>query len=87
MADVEITCADGRPLKELSNLLKARTKWLGETSEQACAAVMIDVLVSLRATTKVAKPSKREIELTDTNIVPSFTGGRKSPKFCLRQGK
>lgn len=87
MALVEVTCADGRQLAALSKLIEQRSKWLNETAEQACAACMIDVLVSLRAVTKVAKPSKNEIVLSDTSLKPSITGGKKSPVFCLRIGK
>lgn len=47
---------------------------------------MLDVLVSIRALTAVAKPSKKEIDMTITPLKPSFTGGRNAPKFCLRNG-
>ena len=87
MALVEVTCADGRPLAALSRLIKERSRWLNETAEQACAACMIDVLVSLRAVTKVAKPNKKEIALSDTSLKPSMTGGKHSSIFCLRIGK
>ena len=87
MALVEVTCADGRPLAALSRLIEERSRWLNETAEQACAACMVDVLVSLRAVTKVAKPNKKEIALSDTSLKPSMTGGKHSPTFCLRIGK
>ena len=86
MAEVSITCADGRPLSELAKLIEQRSKWLNETAEQSCTATMLDVLVSIRALTEVAKPNKKEINITITALKPSFTGGRKSPKFCLRNG-
>lgn len=89
MADVQvsITTADGKPLAELSKLIEQRSKWLNETAEQSCTATMLDVLVSLRALTTTAKPSKREIVLEETSLVPSFTGGRDNPQFCLRLGQ
>lgn len=89
MADVEITCGDGRPLAEFTKLLEERGKWLHETAEQSCSACMIDVLLSLRALTVVAAPRKIEVELNmyPTTLVPSCTGGRKHPRFCLRQGR
>lgn len=62
-------------------------RWLNETAEQSCTATLMDVLVSLRALTKVAHPKKSEIQLHETPLVPSFTGGRENPKFCLRNGK
>lgn len=79
MAEVSVTCANGKPLDALAKLLEQRKKWLNETAEQSCAATMLDVLVSIRALTAVAKPSKKEIQMTLTNLKPSFTGGRKSP--------
>ena len=88
MATISITCADGKPLSELSKLIEQRSKWLNETAEQSCAACMIDVLVSLRALTKTAKPSKKEIAVADTPLKPSFTSvGKGSYQFCLRIGK
>ena len=47
---------------------------------------MLDVLVSIRALTAIAKPNKKEIEMSVTSLKPSFTGGRNAPKFCLRNG-
>ena len=87
MALVEVTCANGRPLAALSRLIEERSRWLNETAEQSCAACMIDVLISLRAVTKVAKPNKKEIALADTSLKPSITGGKHSSSFCLRLGK
>ena len=84
---VSITTADGKPLAELSKLIEQRSRWLNETAEQSCTATMLDVLVSLRALTTTAKPNKKEIVLEDTNLVPSFTGGRDNPQFCLRLGQ
>ena len=86
MAEVEVTCANGKPRDALAKLLEQRKKWLNETAEQSCAATMLDVLVSIRALTAVAKPKKSEIKMAVTPLKPSFTGGRKTPKFCLRNG-
>ena len=86
MVAISIECADGRPLSALTDLIKARAKWMHETAEQSCAATMLDVIVSLRALTAVAKPKKSEIRLIVTQLRPSFTGGRNAPKFCLRNG-
>lgn len=86
-ATVQITCADGKPIAELSKLIEQRSKWLNETAEQSCAACMLDILISLRALTAIAKPSKKEIVVSQTSLKPSFTGGKQSPVFCLRLGK
>ena len=49
---------------------------------------MIDVLVSLRALTTVAKPNKKEIAVAETALKPSYTStGKNQHKFCLRLGK
>lgn len=88
MAYVSVTCGDGRPIEELTKLIQQRSKWLNETAEEACAACMIDVLVSLRALTKTAKPKKNEIVVEETSLTPSYTTVAKgSYQFCLRQGK
>lgn len=87
MAYVEITCADGRPIQALAQLIQQRSKWLNETAEQSCAATMLDVLVSLRALTSVAKPNKKEIHVEASNLMPSFYGGKGHARFCLRLGK
>lgn len=88
MVQVSVTCADGRPIQALANLIEQRSKWLNETAEQSCAACMIDVLVSLRALTKVANPKKKDIEIEATAFKPSYTRiDPAKPTFCLRTGK
>lgn len=87
MVYVDITCANGRPIQELTKLIEQRSKWLNETAEESCAACMIDVLVSLRALTTVAKPKRTEIKISATTLTCSFTthGKKKIPR--LRLGK
>ena len=49
---------------------------------------MIDILVSLRALTAVAKPNKREVSIETTSLNLSFTqNGKSKPRPCLRIGK
>lgn len=86
MAFVSVTCANGQSLDALTRLIQERSKWLKESAEQSVTATLMDVLVSLRALTKVASPKKNEIKLQATSLVPSFTGGREKPTFCLRNG-
>lgn len=57
-APVRITTEGGRPVEALSRLIEARSKWLHETTEDACAAVAIQVLKSLRSATREASPEK-----------------------------
>lgn len=88
MAEVSITCADGRPIQELSKLIEQRSKWLNETAEQSCAATMLDVLVSLRALTLTANPKKNEIVISETSLIPSYTTVSKGRrKLCVRLGR
>lgn len=88
MAYVNVTCADGRPIQALTKLIEQRGKWLNETAEQSCAAVMLDVLVSLRALTTTAKPKRNEIHIENSSLVLSFERiGKGKPRPCLRNGK
>ena len=52
-ADIE-----GRTLEEFAKLVEARKKYLNETTEQSIAACSINFLKSIRAQTKIAKPTK-----------------------------
>ena len=79
---------DGRPLAELSRLIVARSRWLGESARDSVRATAVTFLQSLRALTKLAKRNGEKIELTPSNLlVPSFRrwGGKTRP--CLRVGK
>lgn len=88
MAYVNVTCADGRPVQALTKLIEQRGKWLNETAEQSCAAVMLDVLVSLRALTTTAKPKRNEIHIENSSLILSFERiGKGKPRPCLRNGK
>lgn len=87
MTTVEATCADGRTLQEFAKLLEARQKYMNETSEDACAAIAIDALKSIRAMTKKATNSSvvKNIEVTQlAYLYPSFTIDGGTKKFCLR---
>lgn len=88
MAYVTVTTQDGRPAKALAKLIEQRSRWLNETAEQSCAAVMIDILVSLRALTSVAKPKMSEIKIESTSLKLSYEqNGKSKPRPCLRLGK
>ena len=85
-----VTCktASGKSLEELSRLIALRVERLGEMTKDAVIAAAIDVLVSLRADTRVAVPGKsvdpprRITPRRDLHI--SFRGGTRIP--CLRVG-
>lgn len=79
---------DGRPLSELSRLIVARSRWLGESARDSVRATAVTFLQSLRALTRIAKRNGEKIELVPSNLlVPSFRrwGGKSRP--CLRVGK
>ena len=46
---------DGHALHELSRLIVARSRWLGESARDSVRATAVTFLQSLRALTKVAK--------------------------------
>lgn len=78
---VDIRFADGRSIAELDGLLKERMQWLGQSAQQGIIAASMNTLVSLRATTKVAKVKKRDIEVEmDDTLIPSFAAKR----ICVR---
>lgn len=79
---------DGRPLAELSRLIVARSRWLGESARDSVRATAVTFLQSLRALTRMAKRNGEKIELVQSNmLVPSFRrrGGKSRPG--LRVGK
>lgn len=78
----------GRALDELSRLIVARSKWLGESARDAVRATAVTFLQSLRALTKTAKKTGEKVEVVASSLlVPSFRrwGGKSRP--CLRVGK
>lgn len=97
MASVTVTCDNGRPVQELARLIEQRAKWLKQTAEESCTACMMDVLVSLRALAKEARPKKAEIKLKATTLRVGWRrdGGRNHPvlktsgyaEYTLQQGE
>ena len=81
MASITVTCDNGRPVEELAKLIDQRAKWLKQTAEQSCTACMMDVLVSLRALAKEARPKKAEIKLKSTTLRVGWRrdGGKNHP--------
>lgn len=86
MASITVTCDNGRPVQELARLIEQRAKWLRQTAEESCTACMMDVLVSLRALAKEARPKKAEIKLQQTSLKVGWKrdGGINRP--ILRNG-
>lgn len=87
MTTVEATVGNGRTLEEFAKLLEARQKYLNETTEDACAAIAIDALKSIRAITKKATKSTvvKEVKVNQiSSLYPSFMSEGGGKKFCLR---
>lgn len=77
--------SDGQTLKQFADLLQQRMKYMHETARDSIAACAINALKSIRAATKVAKPSKVKVDLKkDVALYCACTtkGGKKFP--CLR---
>lgn len=63
---------EGKPLAVLSDLIRQRQKYLGESAQDAVIATGIDALLSIRALTKVAK---KRIPKSDVRF------GREDPQY------
>lgn len=65
-----------------------RRQELGETTKQACVAITIDTLKSLRGNTKVAKTRADDIQVSDvtSRYTPSISRHGKEVKRVLRSG-
>lgn len=91
---IDLTDNKGTPIEiAMQNIIAARTKELGETTENACVALVINILKSLRADSKLAS-LKADISVEDVTgqYTPSFkrekgTKGKNISKRVLRSGK
>lgn len=89
--DTQITIKPDKELSEIENIISKRARVMGQTTEQACTAMTIQILKSLRADTKqstgkfVIKSDDKSIllERCDQYAV-SFDGKTKRP--CIRIG-
>lgn len=79
--------ANGHDVSYLQNVIEARKKELGETSQQAATATAIQVLKSLRANTKVANPKDMNLTVKKSNqfFVGWKTKGKRRSR-CVRIG-
>ena len=77
---MDLTMTDtGQPaVPAIQKIIEARTKELGETTEQACIALAINVLRSIRADTKLAS--------TKANIIIEDVSGQFFPSFQRDKG-
>ena len=76
---------DGKPMDVLNELLKRRSEIMNEAVRDATAAVGINALISIRATTADARNKKKyEILVEDTGWYGGFSKALNKP--CVRDG-
>lgn len=87
MASIQIHASDasGRTLKQFSELLAQRMKYMNETARDAVAACALNVLKSIRTATLVAKPARVKVSLKRNNSL-YFSYSTRGQKHvpCLR---
>lgn len=86
----DLRTTDGHDISVMQQIIQKRVKELGETSKQACVAMTINILRSLRADTKRAKQTERPtLKIVDISAqyTPSWEGKAKERKRVLRAGK
>lgn len=75
----------GGTLKTLGEILQKRMQYMRETARDSIAATAIDVLKSVRAATRVAKPSSIKVQVErEGGLYPSITSRGKNRALCLR---
>lgn len=85
---VKISCAavDGTTLEKVSELIEQRSRVLRERTKDAVIATAINVLVSLRASSRSAKKNKKlnPIVRDEGSVYPSWTSD--GPRRVMRMG-
>lgn len=79
---IEMT-ADGKPIAALQKLIAQRMQYTNESAKESLAACAIQILISLRAVTAVAKAGKPKVEAVDS-LYPSYFKNGKTAIPCLR---
>ena len=79
----DLKTKDGKDIDAIRNVIALRKKELGETTKQACTAIAINCLKSLRANTRVAKETGIKIDAIDvtSRLTPSW---KRQGKFSVR---
>ena len=71
---------NGKPLAALNEFMKKRMRLMGESVKDAVVATAENVLTSLRALTRVAKPQKirkAKVQVEDTGFYASFSNSER----------
>ena len=71
---------NGKPLSALSDFIEKRARVMGESAKDAVVATAENVLVSLRALTKLASPQKirkMKVNVEDTGFYASFSNSER----------
>lgn len=83
--EVNLTMEDGRPIEELNRLISIRSRQLQQTTKSATVAIAIDVLKSIRTSTKSAEKRKKfNIVVKDTGWYGGFSNTDRKP--VIRNG-
>lgn len=84
----DLKAGTGQPIDVMHDIIELRKKELGETTAQACIAMAIGILKSLRAATTTAK-TKGDISVThaDGRYTPSWKREGRRARRVLRAGE
>ena len=88
--DIDLVSDNGNPIdQEIGKIIAMRTRELNETTQDACVALAINILKSIRANTKLAKLSGQiDIEDVTSQYTPSWKRmGKGKNVRVLRAGK
>lgn len=67
--------ADGKPIEALQRLIAQRIQYTNESAKEALAACAIQILISLRAITAVAKAQKVDMQIESALYASYFKNG------------
>lgn len=81
---VKATFGETSTLKEFTNIIAQRMKYLNETAKDSIAACAIITLKSIRAVTKIAKHKAKVTVKKDNSLEVSFTRQGGSVFKCIR---
>lgn len=86
MASIQVNASwNGKTLGDFAKVLQQRMKYMNETARDSIAACALQVLRSIRAVTKVAKPSSIKVNVeVDQTLFPSYTTHSAKKRLCVR---
>lgn len=75
---------DGSSLQVLEEMIAVRMRFLKQTAKQALDATAVQLIKSLKASTKVAKAEKIEVEDCQGLMLSFSSHGKEKPRPCIR---